>query len=46
MLTSQVALTEARLNQLQAYYSHNVAVAQVSKATGAGDELLGRAAPR
>jgi outer membrane protein TolC len=46
VLTSQVALTEARLNQLQAYYSHNVAVAQVRKATGAGDELLGRAAPR
>lgn len=43
VLTTQVALTEARLNQVQAYYRYNVAVAQVRKAMGLGDELVGRA---
>jgi len=39
VLTSQVDLTTARLNQLQAYYSYNVAVADVRRAMGLGDEL-------
>jgi outer membrane protein len=39
VLTSQVDLTTARLNQLQAYYSYNVAVANVRRAMGLGDEL-------
>ncbi|MBL9214615.1 MAG: TolC family protein [Opitutaceae bacterium] len=39
VLTSQVDLTTARLNQLQAYYSYNVAVAAVRKAMGLPDEL-------
>jgi outer membrane protein TolC len=40
VLTSQVELTTARLNQLQAYYSYNVAVASVRTATGLVDESL------
>lgn len=39
VLTSQVDLTTARLNQLQAYYSYNVAVANVRRAMGLTDEL-------
>ncbi len=39
VLTSQVDLTTARLNQLQAYYSYNVAVASVRRALGLSDEL-------
>lgn len=38
VLTSQVDLTTARLNQLQAYYSYNVAVANVRRAMGLADE--------
>jgi outer membrane protein len=39
VLTSQVDLTTARINQLQAYYSYNVAVAAVRRAMGLADEL-------
>jgi outer membrane protein TolC len=39
VLTSQVDLTTARLNQLQAFYSYNVAVANVRRAMGLTDEL-------
>ena len=39
VLTSQVDLTTARLNQLQAYYSYNVAVATTRKAMGLPDEM-------
>ncbi len=39
VLTSQVELTTARLNQLQAYYSYNVAVAVVRRAMGLSDEM-------
>ncbi len=39
VLTSQVDLTTARLNQLQAFYSYNVAVATTRKAMGLSDEL-------
>lgn len=39
VLTSQVDLTTARLNQLQAYYGYNVAVATTRKAMGLADEL-------
>ena len=39
VLTSQVDLTTARLNQLQAYYSYNVAVANARRAMGLSDEL-------
>ena len=39
VLTSQVDLTTARLNQVQAYYSYNVAVATTRKAMGLADEL-------
>ena len=38
VLTSQVDLTTARLNQLQAFYSYNVAVANVRRAMGLADE--------
>lgn len=37
---SQLDLTTARLNQLQAFYSFNVAAAQLRKAMGLGDELV------
>ena len=40
VLTSQVALTQARTNQLQADYTHLVAVANVRKAMGLGDALV------
>lgn len=40
MLTSQVALTEARLNQLVAYYNYNVALAAMRKATGQADPFV------
>ena len=39
VLTSQVDLTTARLNQVQAYYSYNVAVATTRKAMGLADEM-------
>jgi outer membrane protein TolC len=39
VLTSQVDLTTARLNQLQAYYNYNVAVATTRKAMGLADEM-------
>ncbi len=39
VLTSQVDLTTARLNQLQAYYSYNVSVASTRRAIGLSDEL-------
>lgn len=39
VLTSQVDLTTARLNQLQAYYTYNVAVATTRKAMGLQDEM-------
>lgn len=40
VLTSQVDLTTARLNQLQAYYSYNVATAAVRRAMGLPDERM------
>lgn len=40
VLTSQVALTQARTNQLQADYTHLVAVANVRKAIGLSDALV------
>ena len=39
VLTLQGDLTTARLNQLQAYYSYNVAVATTRKAMGLADEM-------
>jgi len=45
VLTSQVELTTARLNQLQAYYSYNVAVANVRRDMGLADELKPAGAP-
>lgn len=38
---SQVDLTTARLNQVQAYYSFNIAAAQLRRAMGLEDELVG-----
>lgn len=40
VLTSQVALTQARLNQLQAYYGYNVALAAMRKAVGQADPFV------
>jgi outer membrane protein TolC len=40
VLTSQVALTEARLNQLVAYFNYNIALAAMRKAVGEADPLL------
>ncbi|MCF7687779.1 MAG: TolC family protein [Cephaloticoccus sp.] len=40
VLTSQVELTRARLNQLQAYYSYNVALAVLRKAMGQADPYV------
>ena len=40
VLQSQVDLTTARTNQIQAYYSYNVAVATLRKATGQADEFV------
>ncbi|HTJ79603.1 MAG TPA: TolC family protein [Rariglobus sp.] len=37
VLTSQVALSQARLNELQANYNYNVALASMRKAIGQGD---------
>ena len=39
VLTAQTDLTTARLNQLQAYYAYNVAVANVRRSMGLTDEL-------
>ncbi|MFI5356444.1 MAG: TolC family protein [Opitutales bacterium] len=40
VLTSQVELTRARLNQLQAFYSYNVALATMRKAIGLADSYV------
>ena len=40
VLQSQVELTTARTNQLQAYYTYNVAVATLRKAMGLTDEFV------
>jgi outer membrane protein len=40
VLSAQVELTTARTNQIQAYYSYNVAVAALRKAMGQADEFL------
>jgi outer membrane protein TolC len=40
VLTSQVALTQARLNQLQAYYGYHVALATMRQAIGQADEFV------
>jgi outer membrane protein TolC len=40
VLTSQVSLTEARLNQLQASYGYNVALATMRQAIGEADEYV------
>jgi outer membrane protein TolC len=42
VLTSQVALTEARLNQLTAYHRYNVAIASLRKATGQADSYISK----
>jgi len=39
-LTSQVDLTRARLNQLQASYNYHVASATMRKAIGQGDPYV------
>lgn len=40
VLQSQVDLTTARTNQLQAYYNYNIAVATLRKAMGLADEFV------
>jgi outer membrane protein TolC len=40
VLTSQVALTEARLNQLLSYYGYNVALATMRQAVGQADPFV------
>lgn len=40
VLTSQVALTDARLNQLQAFYTYNVALAAMRKAIAQADPFV------
>ncbi len=40
VLTSQVALTQARLNQLQASYGYHVALASLRQAIGQADEFV------
>ncbi len=40
VLQTQVDLTTARTNQIQAYYSYNVAVARVRKAIGLPDSIV------
>lgn len=40
VLQAQVDLTTARTNQVQAYYTYNVAVAQLRKAMGLSDEFV------
>ena len=42
VLQSQVDLTTARTNQLQAYYTYNVAVATLRKAMGLPDEFVAK----
>lgn len=42
VLEARVSLTEARLNQAEAYYSYNVAEAQVRKAVGIADPYIAR----
>ncbi|MFA5263688.1 MAG: TolC family protein [Opitutaceae bacterium] len=41
VLTSQVALTEARLNQLTSFYGYNVALATLRNAIGKADSFVG-----
>ena len=40
VLTSQVALTQSRVNQLQAFYNYSVARASLRQAMGEGDEFV------
>ncbi len=40
VLTSQVALTDARLNQLVAFYNYNVALAAMRRAVGEADRFI------
>ena len=40
LLTSQVELTRAKLNQLQAFYRYNVALAAMRKAIGQADPYI------
>jgi outer membrane protein len=40
VLQAQVDLTTARTNQIQAFYSYNVAVASLRKAMGQADEFV------
>jgi outer membrane protein TolC len=40
VLTSQVSLTAARLNQLQAYYGYHVALAAMRQSIGLADEFV------
>jgi outer membrane protein TolC len=40
VLASQVALTEARLNQLQAFYGYHVALAAMRESIGQADEFV------
>lgn len=42
VLTSQVSLTQARTNVLQASYTYTVALAAMRKAVGLGDAFIGR----
>ena len=42
VLSSQVDLTTARTNQIQAFYTYNVAVAALRKATGQADEFVAK----
>ena len=42
VLTSQVALTQARVNQLQAFYNYSVARAAIRQAMGEADEFVAR----
>ena len=41
VLTSQVALTQARTNQLQANYNYLVAAAAMRRSIGLGDAVIG-----
>jgi len=40
VLQSQVALTEARTNELQALYNHTIAVASLRRAMGLGETVI------
>jgi len=42
VLTSQVALTQARVNQLQAFYNYSVARAAIRQAMGEADDFVAR----